>query len=444
MTAVASAFLMMSLGSAVHPGRQGASAWRVASSGAETGTATAALGRWRAAVCSEVAVDTGCGSEAARRQFWAQGRVSMVQMKVQSFAKAGVSMSLQRRSTRTRSGAVHKLAYFGTVEVGTPRQAFSVVMDTGSGNLIVPGADCESDACQTHRRFAMRNSSTASEVTCDGSALGEGQALDEITITFGTGNVRGQCIKDQVCLGSACTQAILIAAHDESSQPFATFNFDGILGLALSGMAETPDFSVMGLLTKDKALHKQIFSVFMSNSDEEISEVVFGGIKQEHMASELFWVPVTGSTGYWEITMEDITVGNKATSICKDCRVAVDTGTSQLAAPSDIVSVLAEQLDVRPGCENFDSLPDLGFVISDKVLSLTPSEYVDNSGSSCRLALMPLDVPPPNGPLFIFGIPFLQKYYSVYDWENSRVGFAVARHAGQESPSLVSFADLHR
>merc|ERR1719253_613425 len=127
--------------------------------------------------------------------------------------------------------------------------------------------------------------------------------------------------------------------------------------------------------------------------------------------------------------MEDITIGKEAKGICKDCRVAVDTGTSQLAGPSDIVSSLSEQLDVKPGCENFDSLPDLGFVIGGQVLSLTPTEYVDKSSSGCRLALMPLDMPPPNGPLFIFGIPFLQKYYSVYDWANSKVGFAVAKHA---------------
>lgn len=348
-----------------------------------------------------------------------------------------MTVSLKRRVFHKESTAAHKMAYYGDILVGTPAQTFSVVYDTGSGNLIVPGSDCASSACAIHDRFTESNSSTVQNINCNGEEIGNNELGDQITITFGTGHITGRCVKDQICIGSACAIGNFIASTEESSQPFSSFKFDGVLGLALSSMAQTLDFSLMSRLTDHQSLKHPIFSVFLSDSDAETSEITFGDIKSEHMASELFWVPVTGTAGYWEVMIEDITLDNKKQGICKDCRVAVDTGTSQLAGPTDIIRQLSSALDVMTDCSNFDSLPKLGFIIGGRILSLLPREYVSNEGSYCDVSLMDLDVPPPKGPLFVFGIPFLQKYYTVYDHANSKVGFAVARHKGQEPEVLV-------
>jgi saccharopepsin len=355
-----------------------------------------------------------------------QGMQTMTLLQAQSQLRSGtMSMSLVKKMRRVKSASAgHKMAYFGLVDVGSPRQGFSVVFDTGSGNLIVPGSDCDSHACQIHKRFTMKKSSTAKVVNCDGSAVRRGHYPDEITITFGTGSISGRCIHDKICIGSACTEGDFISSTDETSQPFAAFDFDGVLGLALPSMAQGGSFSFMERLAKAGTLRKPLFSVFLSDSNLETSEITFGEVKSEHMASDLFWVPVTGTAGYWEVRIEDITIDNARQGICKDCRVAVDTGTSQLAGPSALVEKMIDLLDVAHDCRNLDSLPELGFIIGGRILTLSPSQYVEKFGSSCSVALMRLDVPPPNGPLFVFGIPFLQKYYSVYDHDNSRVGLA--------------------
>merc|ERR1719213_100497 len=74
------------------------------------------------------------------------------------------------------------------------------------------------------------------------------------------------------------------------------------------------------------------------------------------------------------------------------------------------------------------SLPTIGFKLGNKVLNLSPDDYMDKSANDCSFSVMSLDVPPPKGPLFIFGDPFLRRFVTVYDRSVPRVGFAVAKH----------------
>jgi len=338
---------------------------------------------------------------------------------------------------------VHKTAYYGRLEVGTPRQPFTVVFDTGSGNLMLPSTYCKSRACTMHKRFDRKASTTAEDIEADGSASKKGAPRDQITVTFGTGEISGVFIKDDVCVGNLCANVHFVGATDETDDPFTSFNFDGVLGLALPEMSQGPDFSVMDHLVTSKALKRDLFSVFLSDSDMEASEITFGDIKQDHMASDMFWQPVSKDTGYWQVQIKDITINNQQQHLCKDCQVAVDTGTSQLAGPTEVINDLSSRLNVKSDCSNFKDLPDLGFVIGENILNLKPNDYVDKSSDGCEVSLMPLDVPPPNGPLFIFGDPFLRKYYTAYDRQTNKVGFATARHLDssdeETSALLVSF-----
>eukprot|EP00971_Amphidinium_carterae_P233709 4637929-Amphidinium_carterae.1 len=85
---------------------------------------------------------------------------------------------VRRRSTGStlssqqgrRHGAIHKTAYFGELTIGDPAQTFSVVFDTGSGNLIVPSDDCDSEACKIHGQFQQRKSKNVAAVNCDGTS----------------------------------------------------------------------------------------------------------------------------------------------------------------------------------------------------------------------------------------------------------------------------------
>merc|ERR1719298_27715 len=120
----------------------------------------------------------------------------------------------------TASKVVHKTAYYGKLEVGTPRQPFTVVFDTGSGNLMLPSTYCRTKACTMHKAFNRDASTTADDIQADGSPAHKGTPRDQITVTFGTGEISGIFLQDDVCIGSMCTNMQFVGATDETDDPF--------------------------------------------------------------------------------------------------------------------------------------------------------------------------------------------------------------------------------
>ncbi|CAD7922829.1 unnamed protein product [Amoebophrya sp. A120] len=355
------------------------------------------------------------------------------------FFEASTNAKVQSWSTL---GVIHKTEYWGTINVGTPPQEFQVIFDTGSGNLILPGSKCDSAPCVQHKRYEPSQSSSGVAVGKDGVSLAtDPSQTAESTIRFGTGEIHGSFVKDQICLGSSsnvCTTSSFISTTSETDEPFTQCSFDGIMGLGFADLSMGDSFNMMDDFVHSRTLPRNQFSVYLSDTSGR-SEISFGGYKPEQMlGSEMFWVPVTHQS-YWEVAIDDIAFNNEPKNLCENCKVAVDTGTSMLAGPSDVIASLTEKLGLKSDCSNLSDMPLLGFQIGDRVLNLKPEDYIDQGDASCELSLMELDVPPPKGPIFVFGDPFLRRFLTVYDKDGPRVGFAVAR---QEGESYADGADL--
>merc|ERR1719265_412479 len=74
-------------------------------------------------------------------------------------------LPLQRESVpviKNGKTVSHKSAYHGVISIGGPQpQEFNMVFDTGSGHVVVPSKDCDSDVCKKHRRYDVTASPKA-------------------------------------------------------------------------------------------------------------------------------------------------------------------------------------------------------------------------------------------------------------------------------------------
>lgn len=350
--------------------------------------------------------------------------------------QARASLPLFSRG-RSRTQGHHPSEYFGTVTIGSPPQEFHVLFDTGSGNLLVPSTTCDGHACTKHQRLNTSRSTTSLSIAFANkpdTPVGDDGDQDVLNLVYGTGEATGVIVQDRVCVEKTCARANIVSAIEESDSPFADAPFDGIFGLGLAELSEAPAFNLLDCMVRDKAIKTGMFSVFLGATDEEESEVLFGSYRADHMADKLFWVPVMRSSGFWQVPLDAITIHGRHLG-SDNASAILDTGTSLLAGPPDVVNALLDQLNVASNCSNFASLPDIAFVVANHTLSLSPQDYVDREvgehGNECTVPLMTQDTKPGEGPVWILGDPFLRKYYTVYNRDTLEVGFALAAHGSR-------------
>merc|ERR1719387_1261358 len=157
--------------------------------------------------------------------------------------------------------------------------------------------------------------------------------------------VTGEFVKEKVCPGEGehddghdgCMDVTVVMAVDMTPQPFRSFNFDGIFGLALDSLALSPEFSFFNSISHAKTGANGQFGVFLTDADHGgRSEIALGGYNALRLLTPLEWVPVAKpELGYWQVRVKEVRIGGTPLEICQDgtCRGIVDTGTSHLGVP---------------------------------------------------------------------------------------------------------------
>jgi len=311
--------------------------------------------------------------------------------------------------------------FYGAVQLGSEKQSFEVIFDTGSSNFWVPSSSCGILKCGLKPKYDHTKSTS---YEADGK---------KFHIQYGSGSADGIFSRDDVSIGGAVAKNITFA---EVSDPgmgvaFLIGRFSGILGMGWQSISVGGYPTIFDQLVAQKAVDSNEFAFYLSGASGEKGELVFGGVDKSHFTGDLTYVPLSNET-YWEVSLDSMDLGGVPATAK---RAIVDSGTSLLAGPSADVKAFAEKVGATSvmgkewSISCTASLPTIKVTIGGASFELEGKDYIIQAGSQCILGMMGIDMPAGRDPLWILGDVFMRKYYVVFDGAQKRLGIAPAVQA---------------
>ncbi|KAH8383400.1 hypothetical protein KR009_008443 [Drosophila setifemur] len=323
----------------------------------------------------------------------------------------------------TRLSNVRNMEYDCQLNIGTPKQKFTVLPDTGSSNLWVPGPKCTSKACKSHNIYHPAKSSTFKK---------NGKAF---AIAYGSGSVKGKLARDTVRIaGLAVVNQTFAMTTKEPGSTFVDSKFDGILGLGFRSISVDNVKTLVQNMCSQDLISKCVMTMCMrgGGTSSRGGVLIFGSTNATAYtgSNSYTYTPVT-KKGYWQIQLQDILVGS--TKISGSVQAIVDSGTSLISAPKAIYKKINEKI----GCTATSSgvcwmkcskkIPDFTFVIGGTDFTIKGNQMKLKVRTTKGKTVCISAVSESEGINFvILGDPFFRQNCIVFDSAKSRVGIAAS------------------
>ncbi|KAL4889018.1 aspartic peptidase domain-containing protein [Aspergillus ambiguus] len=321
-------------------------------------------------------------------------------------------------------------SYFATVSVGSQEQKMWMMLDTGGANTWLFSSDCTSKACQLHNTFGEQDSTslTMSSVPFE--------------VGYGSGNVKGMLGNDSLSIaGLEVTMTMGLA--DTATDDFQSYPMDGILGLGRSHDTSFGNPTFMDQVATSNLLPSNIvgFSLTRSSDNERDGTVSFGEVDTSKFSGNITYTTVSSDSDHWSIPLDDVSVDGKACGFSGKSAI-IDTGTSYALLPPNDAKTLHNLIPgATPSGENFlvpcDSTATVAVTFSGVSYTISPKDYIGAKfDSGCISTIIGKQMFSPDD--WILGAVFLKNVYSVFDFDNERVGFASREDSKPATTSAVA------
>jgi hypothetical protein len=364
------------------------------------------------------------------------------------------------------------------VAVSVDNQTVHVQVDTGSTAIAFPLSQCK-NCLKGDRRVNLSNPD-ATRVSCANASVCKPSSCNSLCGACSVGT-RACCapVDTKACgfrlvygdgsfaIGALHVGRLTLPETGLSVYPaffggilldsstFEHTDVDGIWGLAYPTLACNPSCvpPVLDTMVQTGVIPRDMFSLCLTDTAGAL--VLGGAAGPEMRKGDYRWAPMTQRAirTYYEVGVESIKFGSNETSMLPEVRSAiVDSGTTLIVISSRSFGTLREYLQSRycdrvPGLCGEKTWLETGrcATLSDAHIARLPPITVQLSGG------VELHIPPDiymlrarmHGQLFrcfgiqhitgdlvdgriILGDTFMRAYVTVFDRENSRIGFAPA------------------
>ncbi|KJA23239.1 hypothetical protein HYPSUDRAFT_138000 [Hypholoma sublateritium FD-334 SS-4] len=318
------------------------------------------------------------------------------------------------------------VTYTLSVGVGSPASDFTLLIDTAPIRNWV-GAD---------KKYVATSTSHSTR--------------KQVNVTYGSGSFSGTEFTDEVTLASGLViqnQSIGVASKATGFE-----GVDGILGIGpvdlttgtVSGTTTVP--TVTDNLFAQKTIPTESIAISFNPTTESgqvNGEMTFGSTDASKFTGAITFTPITKTSPaseYWGID-QTITYGSSGSALLTSSGI-VDTGTTLLLIATDAFKAYEKAtgatLDQTTGLltvteEQFSNLESLFFKIGSTTFEFTANAQIwpralnsTLGGEAGKIYLIVSDLGNNSGSGldFINGFGWLQRFYSVFDTTDSRVGIA--------------------
>eukprot|EP00347_Sterkiella_histriomuscorum_P000125 403377076 len=329
---------------------------------------------------------------------------------------------------------------FSTLYLGSRQEEKNVIFDTGSAWIWVCSENCE--ACRPQSRYSEGLSKTYRKVSDD-----------PILITYGTGQVIGEQGTEKICLmkNSFCAENVSFLTVTDMSPDLSGLRADGILGMSPSKQATQADLLINELYSQG-SIDEKVFSLYIQ-PEEKNSKITIGGYDLESFVKpdqngvkKIYWHDLS-NTNYWTLGLKKAFYGDHQLQPTVS-NVIVDSGTSYMLIPTEDFKQFTDIMSDQYICgrqraynnlyaclctdSEYETYPDFRIQIDDIQYSIYKENYVMRYSDKCIFKIMSMDFPRISR-FWIMGLNFLHTYYTVFDQEQSRIGFAVSKNSNMEN-----------